>query len=222
MDSLGPQVSLLGWGPDPVSMCPPPRSPPQGPCPLPSFPRPRSCYAAHKSQRPPSRLDLAQEATRTWQDGPLQWGPYDVQEGLCPFQHGAFDLSNDPSISSHSPWGLSSPPRPRHCLSLLASALVTPDPPTPLSPPLPACSPPLFPANSLHPPLPARGPGSPSLAYPASLDAALHPRELPAFRVPTPVSPQPSVPPGHQLLTAQVHRGPHTLTPSFFHWFFTQ
>lgn len=128
MDSLGPQVSLLGWGPDPVSVCPPLTSPPQGPCPLPSLPRSRSCYAAHKSQCPPSRLDLAQEATRTWQDGPLQGGPYHVREGVCPFQHSASDLSNDPSISSHSPWGLSSPPRPRRCLSLQASALVTPDP----------------------------------------------------------------------------------------------
>ena len=52
---------------------------------------------------PSSRLDLAREATSTWQDGLLQEGPYNVHEGVCAFQHSAFDLSNDLSISSHSP-----------------------------------------------------------------------------------------------------------------------
>lgn len=58
---------------------------------------------AHELQHPPSRLDLAREATSTWQDGLLQEGPYNVHEGVCAFQHSAFDLSNDLSISSHSP-----------------------------------------------------------------------------------------------------------------------
>ena len=221
MDSLGPQVSLLGWGLDPVSVCTPP-SPLRGSRPLPPLPRPRSCYAQPTScSTLPAGWTCHEKPPAPGKTGPCKRGLTTSVRGVCPFQHGAFDLSNDPSISSHSPWGLSSPPRPRSCLSLLASALVILDPPTLLPPPLPVCLPPLLPANSLHPPLPTLGPGSPFLAYPASLDVALHSREMPVFRMPTPLL-SCTISPSRARTLDCSSRGPHTLTPSFVHWFFTQ
>lgn len=87
-----------------MSVCPPTPVTPAGVTPSATTPQTQELLCtAHELQHPPSRLDLAREATSTWQDGPLQEGPYNVHEGVCAFQHSAFDLSNDPSISSHSP-----------------------------------------------------------------------------------------------------------------------
>lgn len=81
MDSLGPQVSLLGWGLDPVSVCTPPITP-AGVTPSATTPQTQELLrAAHELQHTLSRLDLPREATSTWQDGPLQEGPYNVREG---------------------------------------------------------------------------------------------------------------------------------------------
>lgn len=102
---------------------------------------------------------------------------------VCPFQFGAFDLSNDPSICSCLTRGLDSPPRNRRCLGLLASDWPRgrsdplwshPGPPPLLSPPLPAWLPPLPLPTPSALPLPAGVAGSPFLAYLASPGAMLH------------------------------------------------
>ena len=71
------------WGGDlTLCQCAPPPITPAGVTPSATTPQTQELLrAAHELQHTPSRLDLPREATSTWQDGPLQEGPYDVREG---------------------------------------------------------------------------------------------------------------------------------------------